>query len=317
MVFINLQLSDEEKVQRFTALSELYSQLGFQRKSAFFRRVSAMRSVAPQTSMQPNWSLCYQLLFDSLCGYKLSLDPTTLSTTCSSGWPALQVQILQELIGTARRLGNVPLAVRHAALLIHLLLTQQHQGSPHVLSASEQCDLSRQLELLCQRCDVVLHPGPLALDNGTIIPPVPWTLLPKIRTFKLQPPQASLKAVKLHQPALQDSNGPFLFTPIQFGSFRKQVNKKHQVKMGNKITMNWIGRHRHLSNVSHRLDFQWVEGDQCQVAIQAVNPSPFEVRITGMYLLTEDVEVDVEPASVTLAAATDTPTTVILTGIHA
>ena len=66
-------------MQRFTALSDLYGQLGFRRKSSFFRRVSAMRSVAPQTSMQPNWSLCYTLLLDSLPGYRLSLDPTLLS----------------------------------------------------------------------------------------------------------------------------------------------------------------------------------------------------------------------------------------------
>ena len=71
-------------MQRFTALSDLYGQLGFRRKSSFFRRVSAMRSVAPQTSMQPNWSLCYTLLLDSLPGYRLSLDPTLLSPGLTS-----------------------------------------------------------------------------------------------------------------------------------------------------------------------------------------------------------------------------------------
>ncbi len=54
----------------------------------------------------------------------------------ANGWPALQVQILQELIGTARRLANVPLAIRHAALLVHLLLIQQRQVPISLLSLS-------------------------------------------------------------------------------------------------------------------------------------------------------------------------------------
>jgi len=234
VVFINLQLSDDQKIERFTALSELYSQLGFRRKSSFFRRVSAMRCVAPTTAMQPNWNLCYQLLYEAIDGFKLSLDPVTLSPKKASGWPALQVQILQELTGTARRLGNIPLAIRHAALLVHMLLMHQLQGNVPVLSAQEQCEMTKQLEQLSQRSEVALHPGPLALDQGTIIPPVSLTLLPKIVSFKLQSPEAALAAHKLKLSAEEEEklNGPFLFTPIQFGSFRKQPNHKQQVLMG-------------------------------------------------------------------------------------
>lgn len=76
---LHLNLFNIYQVQRFTALSELYTQLGFLRKSAFFRRVSAMRCVAPMTSMQPNWAQCYQLLLESVRGYSLSLDPGFLS----------------------------------------------------------------------------------------------------------------------------------------------------------------------------------------------------------------------------------------------
>ena len=92
MVFINLQLSDEEKVCitlilyrinknvdsilqiiRFNALSDLYNQIGFHRKAAFFRRVAAMRCVAPQ-NQEPDWKQCYKLLLLTLEGYKISLD---------------------------------------------------------------------------------------------------------------------------------------------------------------------------------------------------------------------------------------------------
>lgn len=153
-------------------------------------------------------------------------------TEQANGWPALQVQILQELTGTARRLGNVPLAIRHASLLIHLLLIQQQQvGSSAILSYQEQAEMAKQLEQLSQRSELPLHPGPLALENGTIIPPVSLTLLPKIVNFKLQPPGAILAAQRL-MPEDEINSGPFLFTPIQFGSFRKQPTRKTQVEMG-------------------------------------------------------------------------------------
>lgn len=297
VVFINLHLSDEEKIQRFTALSELYNQLGFKRKSSFFRRVSAMRCVAPMTTLQPNWTLCYQLLFESIGGFKLSLDPGVLSYEHANGWPALQVQILQELTGTARRLGNVPLAIRHASLLVHLLLIQQQQaGTAAILSNQEQAEMAKQLEQLSQRSETPLHPGPLALENGTIIPPVSLTLLPKIASFKLQPPGAVLAAQRL-VPEDEINNGPFLFTPIQFGSFRKQPTRKTQVEM----------------------DFQWVEGDRCEVIMLVINPSAYELRVSNIQLLTEDVEFEPETTSVilppTLDPKTTAPTPVILSGI--
>jgi hypothetical protein len=154
-------------------------------------------------------------------------------TEQANGWPALQVQILQELTGTARRLGNVPLAIRHASLLVHLLLIQQQQiGFSAILSSQEQAEMAKQLEQLSQRSEMTLHPGPLALENGTIIPPVSLTLLPKIVNFKLQPPGAVLAAQRLIMPEDEINNGPFLFTPIQFGSFRKQPTRKTQVEMG-------------------------------------------------------------------------------------
>lgn len=155
------------------------------------------------------------------------------------GWPALQVQILQELTGTARRLGNVPLAIRHAALLVHLLMIQQQQGATSVLSSTEMAEMAKQLEQLSLRSETPLHPGPLALENGTIIPPVSLTLLPNILSFKLQPPDYVLAAQKL-VPDEEINSGPFLFTPIQFGSFRKQLKRKHQAKMGRNIYIKYF-----------------------------------------------------------------------------
>lgn len=73
-----LQLSEEEKIQRYSVLSELYELIGFRRKSAFFRRVAAMQCVAPSVP-EPGWRACYKLLLDTLPGYSLSLDPKDFS----------------------------------------------------------------------------------------------------------------------------------------------------------------------------------------------------------------------------------------------
>lgn len=43
VVYINLQLSEQEKIQRFETLAELYSQIGFCRKAAFCLRLAATR----------------------------------------------------------------------------------------------------------------------------------------------------------------------------------------------------------------------------------------------------------------------------------
>jgi len=151
-VFISLQLSEDEKVclfkkfnlstqlvvgcilftnvfclqmHRFNAFSELYTTLGFHRKAAFFKRIAAMRCVSPHNP-HPNWSLCHSLLLQSLDGYRLSLDPMEPNRFGFYGWPKIQTQVLQELVGTAKRKGNSSLATRHMSLLFHTML-------PHVM----------------------------------------------------------------------------------------------------------------------------------------------------------------------------------------
>lgn len=43
VVYINLTLSEQEKIQRFETLADLYSQIGFNRKAAFCQRLAATR----------------------------------------------------------------------------------------------------------------------------------------------------------------------------------------------------------------------------------------------------------------------------------
>ncbi|KAK2095075.1 hypothetical protein P7K49_026491 [Saguinus oedipus] len=82
-----MALSEEEKIQRYSILSELYELIGFHRKSAFFKRVAAMQCVAPSIA-EPGWRACYKLLLETLPGYSLSLDPKDFSRGTGVPLPA-------------------------------------------------------------------------------------------------------------------------------------------------------------------------------------------------------------------------------------
>lgn len=125
-------------------------------------------------------------------------------------------------------MGNVPLAIRHASLLLHLILSIHAQKADCVVTTQEQIDLAHQIELFSQRSDSQPLSGPIALDTGAIVPPVQMTLLPKVLNVKLLPPNALMASRKLKS-VEENQAGPFLFTPIQRGSFR---NKQNQQKAG-------------------------------------------------------------------------------------
>lgn len=90
MFSLHPQLSEEEKIQRYSVLSELYELIGFRRKSAFFKRVAAMQCVAPTIS-EPGWRACYKLLLETLPGYSLSLDPKDFSKGKPGCWDVVAV----------------------------------------------------------------------------------------------------------------------------------------------------------------------------------------------------------------------------------
>ncbi|CAG2058541.1 unnamed protein product, partial [Timema podura] len=267
VVFINLTLNEIEKaaslhcgkVQRFTSLADLYTRIGFHRKASFCRRLAATRYVSAQNS-QPDWGQCYQLMLQALTGHSISLDPTEFRKGGPKGWPCLQVQLLQELVVAARRTGLSALATRHATFLLQALW-------PH-LNPSERRDLAIQLQALAAQCEGA--PVPLVLQSGAVIPPVNLTHLPQIRSFALQnlPPQ--LRPQKIEK--IKEDSGPFLFTPIHFGSLERRGKTD-----------------------SSKMDFLWVEGDPCEVHLELCNPLPFELKVSNMRLVTSGVVFEKSP----------------------
>lgn len=284
VVYISLQSSDEDKIQRYSTLASLYSQIGFHRKAAFFRRVSALQCVNPQVT-QPSWYQCYSLLLQALDGYGVTLDPREFSTDTPCGWPVLQMRVLQELIFSARKMGNPQLSVRHMTFLLHTML--EH------LSPQEKRDVANVLSSYTARCEGT--PQPLATDSGIIFPPVPLTKLPLVKSFQLMSVAGHCRPVKL--PGSGDSlnsefeqQGLFIYTPFSFGETDGEENK------------------------SNKVDFCWVAGDVCEVHLEVHNPMPDELNVSQMGLLTDGIEMDVFPANATIPAESG-PHLIKLSGI--
>ena len=75
-----------------------------------------MRCVAPQNPSH-DWASCYSLMLESVNGYNLDLGSCSQPET---GWPALQVQLLQELVGTSRKMGAHAASTRHMTFLFQV-----------------------------------------------------------------------------------------------------------------------------------------------------------------------------------------------------
>uniref|UniRef100_A0A3Q0R101 Trafficking protein particle complex subunit 9 n=1 Tax=Amphilophus citrinellus TaxID=61819 RepID=A0A3Q0R101_AMPCI len=267
-VYINLgQLSEEEKIQRYSILSELYELIGFHRKSAFFKRVAAMQCVAP-TIPEPGWRACYKLLLETLPGYSLSLDPKDFSKGTHRGWAAVQMRLLHELVYASRRMGNPALSVRHLSFLLQTMLD--------FLSEQEKKEVTQSLENYTSKC-----PGGMeviTLPDGLKLPPVPFTKLPIVRSVKLLNLPVSLRPHKVKGLLGQNMStaSPFIYSPIIIHNRGEERCKK--------------------------IDFQWVQGDVCEVQLMVYNPMPYELRVENMGLLTSGVEFESLPAALSLPA---------------
>lgn len=137
VLYINLNLTEQERVQRFEVLTELYQRIGFTRKAAFCQRLASWRHVA-QSNTNPDWNKSYRLMLDSFTGHKLSLDPLEVIQN-NAGWKCLQIDLLQQLVAAARRIGHSAVATRHMTFLLQTMW-------PH-LSANEQKEFSLQLQV--------------------------------------------------------------------------------------------------------------------------------------------------------------------------
>ena len=139
------------------------------------------------------------------------------------GWPALQIQLIQEMVGTARRMGNFDIAVIH---MVNLL-----EGMFQFLSKSELTDICRQLEVLVSRSkeqvslqhstgSANVHLNNIALSDTSL------QKIPTVTAFNLCPlPSHLIPRMKIID--TNPAESVFVFTPKQFGG--EKTNKGAKV----------------------------------------------------------------------------------------
>ena len=135
-----------------------------------------------------------------------------------NGWSTLQIQLLQDLVVAAKRMGHSALATRHMTFLLQTMW--------QYLTGRIRLELCDQLRILAAQCEG--SPVPLVLDDGLVIPPANLIHVPHCTLFVIQKLPASLQPKPIQQ-AKRDVS-PFLFTPIQFGSLdtkNKKANSKY------------------------------------------------------------------------------------------
>lgn len=263
VLYINLNMSEQQRVRRFEVLTDLYQKIGYNRKAAFCQRLAAWRHVAVSNA-NPDWGQSYRLMLESFSGHKLSLEPHEVLEN-NTGWPVLQIDLLQQLVGTARRLGQSALATRHMTFLLQTMWKH--------LTHQEQKETALQLQNLSAQCEGA--PVPLVLENGTVIPPANLTDLPLCSQLVVKDQPSHLRPLKIVVSKVD--SGPFLFTPIHFSSIDRR-----QAKDDSKIT------------------FNWVQHDVCEVNVKLTNPLPFELQVTDIRLLTTGVVFEAFPQTVML-----------------
>lgn len=294
-VFISLNQSNDEQIERLNVISNLYTEIGFHRKAAFYKRFAALKAVSLQLQ-QPNWSQCYNLLISSMEGYDLTLDPNEYERRVRerdimSGWTGIHVQLLQELVTTAKRMNATPVAIRHLSFLLQVLSSS--------LTRTQKKEFASQLESLSRVCGEGA-PVPLNLDNGFIIPSVNLTKFPYITSFQCKTLPAHLRPFKLktklelEAPKLNPSS-PFIFTPLNFN--RPITSRRSSIG----------------PTISQILDFKWVQNETGSVLIQVYNQLPMELTVDHMKLVTDGLPFEVMPICVSFGPDSG-PTPITLTG---
>lgn len=186
--------------------------------------------------------------------------------------------MLQQLVVAARRLGHSALATRHMTFLLQAMW--QH------LNQNERAEMAMQLQNLSMQCEG--SPVALNLENGTTIPPANLTDVPYCSAVELKNLPPYLRPQKIES-AKVDS-GPFLFTPLHFGS----------------------SLDRRIKGDNRKVDFEWVQNDLSEVVVKLTNPLPFELPVAEMRLLTNGVVFESRPETIVLQP--NLPINVKLTG---
>ncbi|PIK40051.1 putative trafficking protein particle complex subunit 9 [Apostichopus japonicus] len=314
IVYINLNVTINEKIQRYVALSRLYEMIGFHRKAAFFKRVAAMQC-GSRHNTSPMWDSCHDLLLETMDGYKLKLDSRDIRKEPRFGWPALQIRLLNELVYTSRQLGDKKLAIspRLTSLFLfhsgiyHSFCTAFTTTCPN-LNLQKPLNPGGDYQRRTRNASASLrglwsYPPSCTIHNipySKLTMPFfgyshcpryhPFRVFLTVKSFRLLPLSSQLSPHVIRRKSAllspDTSSSPFIYSPLQT---REDPYKKKSM-----------------------VSFKWVAGDVCEVSMEVFNPLPFELKVGNLGFLTEGPSFDSIPASITLPCGSGIHTVSIL-----
>nr|XP_027201589.1 trafficking protein particle complex subunit 9-like [Dermatophagoides pteronyssinus] len=294
-VFISLNQSIEDQIERLLRISQLYETIGFYRKAAFFKRFAALKTVSQAKNL--DWEKCYFLLLPALYGYGLTLNPNEYDERLKCGninWSAIHVQLLQEIITTSLKMQNETLAIRHLSFMLQCLFTN--------ITANQRQEFATKLSSLSTKCGEG-SPVPLRLTNGVTIPSVNFTKFPTVVYFKIEPLKPYLKLYKLrynHNDNDEETeykySGPFIYTPLQLN----RSPERNSYKNANSVT---------------KMNFYWSEGHIGSISLSLHNYLPIELNITSIIMMTDGVVFEPKHDTSLKIQPNSTCTNISLTGI--
>ncbi|EDV20405.1 uncharacterized protein TRIADDRAFT_31873 [Trichoplax adhaerens] len=274
ILYTNYPLSEEQKIQRYCFVSHIYEKINFGRKAAFISRIASMQCLSRNITNHP-WIAVYSLMKKALKGYNLHPD-FQLCAKDRSGWPALQLHVLKELIMCSRHLNDPAIASR---LLIFIL-----QFMDSSLSDSDKQTYCALLEM--QSKNITGSPYQFTFNRNYGSQPMAMTMFPCIIQFTIVPLPTQLRPVKMLANTDSDNQNCFIFSALQK---RSTKGKTDEIP----IT---------------------IQNETLRVEIKLVNPMPLEVKVSKMTLLVDDIAFDPHPAAIALPPKSE-PVSMMLTGI--
>nr|XP_039252009.1 trafficking protein particle complex subunit 9-like [Styela clava] len=208
-VYITLNVSDTERLQRYSVMADLYKSIGFYRKSAFYKRVAAMQCVAHHIK-EPDWKLCNRLLLNTIsCPTKHSIISPYLKNR--HGWPSISLRILHELVYSLEKINNHSLALRY---LLYLILNM----FPYLSETDEKATCSALENYVKKNINVLDSTSP---ELNFYVLPVITKISPLFEDDGMRPTKSKTES---------DAQSVFIYTPTI------RQSQTHELK---KICFRW------------------------------------------------------------------------------
>uniref|UniRef100_A0A8R1TQI6 Uncharacterized protein n=1 Tax=Onchocerca volvulus TaxID=6282 RepID=A0A8R1TQI6_ONCVO len=229
--------------------AEVYRQIGFNRKCAFFARLGVLfrlHMVENGNRNVADYRQVYPVLYRTLTGYGMPENPKEFSGDLVRLGPIhIQRRALHEVFMSALRAEYYDVAIRHLCYILQVYYDyMDRETSDRMLEELAKLVASRDVQhQLSQHISLPQH--------GLVIPPIQMMRFPKLEKFAVCPLPEHL-ATTIIRPKLHSD--VFIYSPFQCESAPKVT---------------------------------WVQDCACEVAISVINCLPCELSVSNLALLSE------------------------------